>query len=41
MEDLGTMPSVYYLPAADRQEPFEKGLKNYTEFESVKKDKKS
>jgi len=41
MEDLGTMPSVYYLPPKDRQEDFEKGLENYTEFESVPKAKKS
>ncbi len=41
MEDLGTMPSVYYLPPKDRQEDFEKGLDNYTEFESVPKAKKS
>jgi molybdopterin-containing oxidoreductase family iron-sulfur binding subunit len=37
MEDLGTAPSVYYLPAVNRVEPFENGLKNYTEFESVQK----
>lgn len=37
MEDLGTAPSVYYLPAKDRQEDFEKGLDNYTEFQSVEK----
>jgi molybdopterin-containing oxidoreductase family iron-sulfur binding subunit len=41
MEELGTAPSVYYLPPVDRQEDFEKGLKNYTEFESVPKAKKS
>ncbi|MFK5958821.1 MAG: 4Fe-4S dicluster domain-containing protein [Lutibacter sp.] len=41
MEDLGTAPSVYYLPPVDRQDEFEKGLENYTEFESVKKDKKA
>jgi len=41
MEDLGTAPSVYYLPPKNRQEDFEKGLKNYTEFESVQKVKKS
>jgi len=41
MEELGTAPSVYYLPAKNRQEDFEKGLENYTEFESVPKAKKS
>ncbi len=41
MEDLGTMPSVYYLPAKNRQEDFESGLENYTEFESVQKVKES
>jgi len=38
MEDLGTAPSIYYLPAVNRQEEFEKGLKNYTEYQSVEKD---
>jgi Fe-S-cluster-containing dehydrogenase component len=28
MEDLGTKPSVYYLPPVDRLFPFEEGLKN-------------
>jgi Fe-S-cluster-containing dehydrogenase component len=37
MEDLGTKPSVYYLPPKNRQEDFEKGLKNYTEYQSVEK----
>ncbi|MBI2794524.1 MAG: 4Fe-4S dicluster domain-containing protein [Ignavibacteria bacterium] len=37
MENLGTQPSVYYLPPSDRVVDFEEGLKNYTEFESVKK----
>jgi Fe-S-cluster-containing dehydrogenase component len=41
MEDLGTAPSVYYLPPKDRQVDFEDGLKNYTEFESVEKTKES
>jgi len=41
MEDLGAMPSVYYLPAVDRQEEFEKGLENYTEFQSVEKTEES
>ena len=26
LEELGTMPSVYYLPAVSRQFPFERGL---------------
>lgn len=39
MENLGTKPSVYYLPPADRTDEFEKGLENYTEFESVQKTK--
>ncbi len=37
MDRLGTHPSVYYLPPVDRSDPFEEGLKNYTEFESVRK----
>ena len=37
MEDLGTEPSVYYLPPVDRTDAFKDGLENYTEFESVKK----
>jgi Fe-S-cluster-containing dehydrogenase component len=41
MEDLRTMPSVYYLPPKDRQQEFEKGLENYTEFESVEKTEES
>jgi molybdopterin-containing oxidoreductase family iron-sulfur binding subunit len=28
MDDLGTKPSVYYLPPAARNFPFEKGLEN-------------
>lgn len=35
MEGLGTEPSVYYLPPADRLVDFEKGLENYNEFKSV------
>jgi molybdopterin-containing oxidoreductase family iron-sulfur binding subunit len=35
-EDLGTEPSVYYLPPKDRL-PFEEGLDNYNEFQSVEK----
>jgi molybdopterin-containing oxidoreductase family iron-sulfur binding subunit len=41
MEDLGTAPSVYYLPPKDRQDEFEKGLENYTEFQSVEKTEES
>jgi molybdopterin-containing oxidoreductase family iron-sulfur binding subunit len=37
MEDLGTQPSVYYLPPVDRLVDFEKGLDNYNEFQSVAK----
>lgn len=37
MEGLGTEPSVYYLPPADRLVDFEEGLEQYNEFESVKK----
>lgn len=40
MEDLGTAPSVYYLPAKNRQDDFEDGLENYTEFQSVEKPEK-
>lgn len=40
MEDLGTKPSVYYLPPVDRTDDFVNGLENYTEFESVQKTKK-
>ncbi|MCF6346725.1 MAG: 4Fe-4S dicluster domain-containing protein [Flavobacteriaceae bacterium] len=39
MEDLGTMPSVYYLPPKNRQQNFEEGFKYYTEFQSVEKNK--
>ena len=31
MEDLGTKPSVYYLPPVDRNFPFESGLENSQE----------
>ncbi len=41
LEDLGTAPSVYYLPPKDRQQDYEVGLKYYTEFESVEKPGKS
>jgi molybdopterin-containing oxidoreductase family iron-sulfur binding subunit len=37
MEELGTAPSVYYLPPVDRLVDFEKGLEDYTEFQSVEK----
>lgn len=37
MENLGTQPSVYYLPPVDRVQDFEDGLYNYTEFSSVDK----
>lgn len=37
MENLGTQPSVYYLPPSDRVVDFEEGMKNYTEFQSVDK----
>lgn len=35
MENLGTEPSVYYLPPANRLVNFEEGLENYDEFKSV------
>ncbi|MFU8804847.1 MAG: 4Fe-4S dicluster domain-containing protein [Bradymonadaceae bacterium] len=31
MENLGTEPRVYYLPARDRSFPFEQGMENYIE----------
>lgn len=37
MEGLGTEPSVFYLPPVDRSDAFEDGLKEYREFNSVKK----
>lgn len=37
MEELGTAPSVYYLPPVDRLVDFEDGLKDYNEFQSVEK----
>ncbi len=37
LEGLGTEPSVYYLPPADRLVDFEDGLEFYKEFESVEK----
>ena len=41
MDDLGTEPSVFYLPPVNREVPFEEGLKNYDEFQSVRKPEKS
>jgi len=35
MESLGTEPSVYYLPPANRLVDFEEGMENYDEFKSV------
>ncbi|MDH5412925.1 MAG: 4Fe-4S dicluster domain-containing protein [Flavobacteriaceae bacterium] len=37
LEELGTAPSVYYLPPVDRLVDFEDGMENYTEFQSVEK----
>jgi len=37
MEELGTAPSVYYLPPVDRLVDFEDGLEEYNEFQSVEK----
>ena len=37
LEELGTEPSVYYLPPVDRLVDFEDGLENYNEFQSVDK----
>lgn len=37
MEELGTAPSVYYLPPVDRLVDFEKGMEDYNEFQSVEK----
>jgi molybdopterin-containing oxidoreductase family iron-sulfur binding subunit len=37
MENLGTKPSVYYLPPVDRLVDFKKGLDNFTDFRSVEK----
>jgi molybdopterin-containing oxidoreductase family iron-sulfur binding subunit len=30
MEDLGTKPSVYYLPPVNRNFPFESGIRKYS-----------
>jgi len=37
LEELGTAPSVYYLPPVDRLVDFKEGLDNYMEFQSVEK----
>ncbi len=37
LEELGTAPSVYYLPPVDRLVDFKDGLENYNEFQSVEK----
>ena len=34
MEDLGTKPSVYYLPPVNRNFPYEVGMENQTEIKS-------
>jgi Fe-S-cluster-containing dehydrogenase component len=38
MEDLGTKPSVYYLPPVNRNFPFESGLENRKPIESTEKE---
>ena len=35
MENLGTEPSVYYLPPVDRSDVFEDGFEGYDEYKSV------
>ena len=37
MDELGTQPSVYYLPPTNRLVDFKDGLENYNEFQSVEK----
>lgn len=37
LEELGTAPSVYYLPPVDRLVDFKEGLDKYKRFESVEK----
>jgi Fe-S-cluster-containing dehydrogenase component len=37
LEELGTAPSVYYLPPVDRLVDFKDGLDKYKQFESVEK----
>jgi len=41
MDELGTKPSVYYLPPVERSDDFEDGLENYNEFQSVRKPEES
>jgi molybdopterin-containing oxidoreductase family iron-sulfur binding subunit len=41
LEELGTAPSVYYLPPTDRLVDFKEGLDKYKKFESVEKPGKS
>ncbi|MGK0254451.1 MAG: Fe-S-cluster-containing dehydrogenase component [Mariniflexile sp.] len=41
LEELGTAPSVYYLPPVNRLVDFKDGLENYKEFESVEKPEES
>ncbi|MBE0423349.1 MAG: 4Fe-4S dicluster domain-containing protein [Lutibacter sp.] len=37
LEELGTLPSVYYLPPVDRLVDFKEGLEQYKKFKSVEK----
>ena len=37
MDDLGTRPSVYYLPPVNRLVDFDEGLKNFSEYSNDKK----
>ena len=37
LEELGTAPSVYYLPPVDRLVDYKDGLDKYTKFQSVEK----
>lgn len=41
LDDLGTKPSVYYLPPVNRTDPFEHGMENYNEFKSVNHNEES
>ena len=36
LEELGTEPSVYYLPPVDRMFPFERGLKDLNDEQKLK-----
>ena len=38
LEELGTKPRVYYLPARNKQFPFERGMENYEEARDKIKD---